>query len=160
MAKARSYDSRSSHHCLIWALVCILLSPLPLQLPEGGLGKAAEDAQGFGPLPPAWETWTRGSLRQQGPTLTVAAIWKMNQQMEDLSSFSLLSLSGTLIFKINKYFSNIKTNKVAKLVCIMSTGPRHKLVVCMQAYALDAVLGSLAAYSWLSWVSAEGSDLC
>lgn len=100
MAKARSCDSRSSRHRLIWALVCILLSPLPLQLPEGGLGKAAEDAQGFGPLPPAWETWTRGSLRQHGPTLTVAAIWKMNQ-MEDLSSLSLLSLSRTLTFKIN-----------------------------------------------------------
>lgn len=45
-----------------------------------------------GSLPPTWETWMEqkaSSWPQSAPALTVAGIWGMNQQVEDISAFQV-----------------------------------------------------------------------
>lgn len=76
-------------HC-IWVPVWVLDAPLPVQLTVIHMGKQWKMARVLGPLPPWWETrWNSRLLPWPGPALTVVAIWRMNQQIQDIS----LSLS-------------------------------------------------------------------
>lgn len=80
-------------------MVSILAAPVLTQVPADGLGKGQEDSLG------AWAPVTHmedvdeapGSCLWSGPTLAVAAIWEVTQQVEDL--FLFLSLLFYVTFK-------------------------------------------------------------
>lgn len=80
------------------AQVHVLAVPLPIQLPASALGKQQKMAQGLeSPHPhgrPGRSPWLHS-----GPALTLAAMQRVNEQMEELTVFP--SLSATK-FQINK----------------------------------------------------------